>query len=222
MTASVAPSPSIMAPTSLGSYAGTAVSDDDDDFSFHDLVSIVNPLQHLPVVSTVYRAVTGDTIKPFERIAGDTLYGGVWGFVSSVANIAFEQITGKDFGDTALALLEGKDDTADIATNGAPAQTTLASLSTMSGRAVAPATDLAATPAGGSVAVAAQATVSPAAASGPPASLQPKPVEATNSAAAAALVASMGNKGIDPALSQRALSAYRKSLATAPQPTPTS
>jgi len=34
----------------------------------------------------------------------------------------------------------------------------------------------------------------------------------------------MGNKGIDPALSQRALSAYRKSLATAPagQPTPTS
>jgi len=213
--------PSMMAaPTSLGSYSGTAV--DDDDFSFHDLLSIVNPLQHFPVVSTIYRTVTGDTIKPFERVAGDTLYGGVWGFVSSVANIAFQQITGKDFGDTALALLEGNDDTADIATNGAPAHTSIASLSTMSGSVVA--SGVAATPAVASVAVAASATVAPAAASGPPAQLQRKQGPSTNSAAAAALVASMGNKGIDPALSQRALSAYQKSLAIAPtgQPTPTS
>jgi len=210
------------APTSLGSYSGTAVGDDDDDFSFHDLLSIVNPLQHLPVVSTIYRAVTGDTIKPFERVAGDTLYGGVWGFVSSVANIAFQQITGKDFGDTALALLEGHDDSADIATNGAPAQASVASLSTLPGSAVASTAGAVATPAVASVA--ASATVAPAVASGPPAPLQPKQGQATNSAAAAALVAAMGNKGIDPALSQRALSAYRKSLATAPagQPTPTS
>ena len=86
--------------------------DGDGDFSFHDLISIVNPLQHIPIVSTLYRAVTGDSIKPLERIAGDTLYGGAWGFVSSVANLAFKDLTGKDFGETALALVEGDDTTA--------------------------------------------------------------------------------------------------------------
>ena len=79
----------------------------DWDLSFHDLVSIVNPLQHIPVVSTLYRKLTGDTIKPLERIAGDTLYGGWMGLVSSVANLVFEKETGKDFGDTVLAFLQG-------------------------------------------------------------------------------------------------------------------
>jgi len=69
-----------------------------DDFSFHDFLSIVNPLQHIPIVSTIYRALTGDTIKPVERLAGDSLYGGLWGFVSSVANVAYQEATGKDFG----------------------------------------------------------------------------------------------------------------------------
>ncbi len=80
---------------------------DEDDFSFGDLLDIINPLQHIPIVSTLYRAITGDTIKPVGRLAGDALYGGLWGFVSSFANLAFEKITGKDFGDTALALLTG-------------------------------------------------------------------------------------------------------------------
>jgi hypothetical protein len=61
-------------------------SKDDPDFSFDDLVDIVNPLQHLPVVGTLYRAITHDTIRTPEKIAGDTLYGGLWGFVSSVAD----------------------------------------------------------------------------------------------------------------------------------------
>jgi len=88
--------------------AGDSIKGDGDwDFSFHDLVSIVNPLQHIPVVSTLYRKLTGDTIKPLERIAGDTLYGGWMGLVSSVANLVFEKETGKDFGDTVLSLLQG-------------------------------------------------------------------------------------------------------------------
>jgi hypothetical protein len=79
-------------------------------FSFHDLLDIVNPLQHLPVVGTLYRAITGDSIGKFEKVAGDTLYGGVWGAVSSVADLAFEAVTGKDLGDTVLALVSGKRD----------------------------------------------------------------------------------------------------------------
>jgi len=78
----------------------------DESFTFHDFVSIFNPLQHIPVVSTLYRAITGDTIKPFERIVGDTLYGGWEGCVSSVANLVYENETGKDFGDTVLAFVE--------------------------------------------------------------------------------------------------------------------
>ena len=83
--------------------------DGDDGFSFDDFLDIINALQHIPVVSTIYRHLTGDTIKPFERLAGDTLYGGLWGGVSSAANLIFERITGKDFGDTAYAMVFGDD-----------------------------------------------------------------------------------------------------------------
>jgi hypothetical protein len=90
-----APQASAAAPTSHGG------------FTFHDFLSIINPLQHIPVISTIYRAITGDTIGVPEKIAGDALYGGLWGAVSSVADAAFQAVTGKDFGDTVLALFTG-------------------------------------------------------------------------------------------------------------------
>jgi hypothetical protein len=80
------------------------------DFSFHDLLDIINPLQHLPVIGTIYRAITGEHIGKFEKVAGDALYGGLWGAVSSFADLAFEAVTGKDFGDTVLALVTGHHD----------------------------------------------------------------------------------------------------------------
>ncbi len=76
-------------------------------FSFHDFLSIINPLQHIPVIGTLYRAITGDTIGVPEKIAGDALFGGVWGAISGVADAAFQAVTGKDFGDTVLALFTG-------------------------------------------------------------------------------------------------------------------
>jgi hypothetical protein len=78
--------------------------------AFHDVLDIVNPLQHLPVVGTLYRAITHDKIGTLEKIAGDTLYGGLWGAVGSVADTAFEAATGKDFGATMLAMVFGDDD----------------------------------------------------------------------------------------------------------------
>ncbi len=80
---------------------------DKSGFSFDDLLDIVNPLHHIPVISTLYRALSGDTIKPVSRLAGGGLFGGLIGFASTVANLAFEKLTGKDFGDTALALITG-------------------------------------------------------------------------------------------------------------------
>ena len=73
---------------------------------FHHLLEVINPLQHLPIIGTIYRAITGDKMGPVEKIAGDTLYGGMWGAITSIADVAFEGITGKSFEDTALSLFK--------------------------------------------------------------------------------------------------------------------
>ena len=76
---------------------------------FHHLLDVINPLQHLPVIGTIYRAITGEHIGAVEKLAGDALYGGLWGAVASVADVAFEGITGKSFEDTVLGLFKGDD-----------------------------------------------------------------------------------------------------------------
>jgi hypothetical protein len=145
--------------------AATPASKSGDwDFSFHNLLSIINPLQHLPVIGTLYRAITGDSIGTPEKIAGDTLYGGLWGAVASIADTAFEALTGKDIGDTVLALFTGHHSTA---------------------------------------------TAAAASTAALPAQLQqPQP-----DAGLTALTVSLSQKGVDSDTAQRALMAYRKSMA---------
>jgi len=69
---------------------------------FHHLLDVINPLQHLPVIGTIYRAITGEHIGAVEKVMGDALYGGLWGAASSVADLAFEGITGHSLEDTVL------------------------------------------------------------------------------------------------------------------------
>lgn len=52
-----------------------AAVEEDSDFSFSDFMDTLNPLQHIPVIGTIYRELTDDTIKPVARIAGDIMYG---------------------------------------------------------------------------------------------------------------------------------------------------
>lgn len=78
-----------------------------DGIGFRDLLDIVNPLQHLPVVGTLYRAVTGDALAPGSRILGGTLFGGIGGFIVSLVNAVIENETGSDLGEKALALFQG-------------------------------------------------------------------------------------------------------------------
>lgn len=73
------------------------------------LLDIVNPLQHIPVVSTVYRAVTGDEIDSSARLVGGTLFGGPLGLASASFNVLLEETTGQDLGDHALALFANDD-----------------------------------------------------------------------------------------------------------------
>lgn len=109
-----------------------------DGFTFGDFLDIINPLQHIPIVNTVYRAITGDQIDPGARIIGGGLFGGPIGLAASLISGAVEEATGKDPGEHALAALGidlgtgGKDepqtmlaaaDTSSAETQTAPVQT---------------------------------------------------------------------------------------------------
>ncbi|MBT7286304.1 MAG: hypothetical protein HN834_12700 [Rhodospirillaceae bacterium] len=79
----------------------------EDGIGFSDLLDVINPLQHLPIIGDLYRSVTADAISPGARMAGGALYGGPLGFVSSLANTIVEGATGKDIGGNVLAALSG-------------------------------------------------------------------------------------------------------------------
>jgi hypothetical protein len=82
-------------------------------FQFHDLLDAINPLQHLPVISTIYRWITGDTIGNIPRIVGDAIYGGIPGFVSGLFGVLLKEETGKDVGEHVVATLFGDAKSAD-------------------------------------------------------------------------------------------------------------
>ena len=97
--------------TGVAATPAAAQTGDGESF-FHHILDVVNPLQHLPVVGTIYRAITGEHIGPIEKIAGDGLYGGVLGAATAAADVAFEAITGKSVEDTVLAWIKGDSNTA--------------------------------------------------------------------------------------------------------------
>ena len=82
----------------------------DDGCGFDDLLDLINPLQHIPIVSTAYRALTGDDIAPGVRLMGGALFGGPIGLASAIVSTAVEGATGKDVGESVLALFSGDDD----------------------------------------------------------------------------------------------------------------
>ncbi len=77
-----------------------------DGFGADDFLDLINPLQHIPVVSTLYRAATGDAISAGARLIGGGVLGGIPGLASSAANIAFESATGEDVGSALMSAAE--------------------------------------------------------------------------------------------------------------------
>ncbi len=99
----------------------------DSDLSFGDLIDVINPLQHIPVVGNLYRGLTGDTISGPARVAGATLYGGPLGMLAGVVNAIVAEVNDGDPGDTLVAGLMGESPAGDIAVasaNPAPSQDT--------------------------------------------------------------------------------------------------
>lgn len=120
------------------------------DMSFWDVLDVVNPLQHIPIVNSIYRAVTGDEIAAPARVMGGILFGGVIGGAAAIANAVLEQSTGHDVGGHMMASLGFEDKpaggtaVADAAAQGkaqgAATTTSPAATTTAAAAATAPAT----------------------------------------------------------------------------------
>lgn len=99
------------------SYAGDASTSDvapaynPEEFTAGDLVDMVNPLHHIPVVGGLYRDLTGDEIKPISQIVGGAVFGGPIGAASGVVNVALEAETGEDMTGHAINAVFGGSET---------------------------------------------------------------------------------------------------------------
>lgn len=84
--------------------------DDPDGPSFSDVLDVINPLQHIPIINTIYQHLTGDKEGAVADLAGGMLWGGPIGLGAAMANLVVESITGKSISDNALALVDGDED----------------------------------------------------------------------------------------------------------------
>lgn len=67
-----------------------------DGFNFRDVLDLVNPLQHIPIVGNIYRNLTGDVAAPAIRIAGGALFGGPLGAAFAAASVIAHQLLSSD------------------------------------------------------------------------------------------------------------------------------
>lgn len=125
-----------------------AFSQGDDSPSFKDILDTINPLQHLPIISTVYRELTGDQPGSVARVVGGALYGGPIGLAYEMVNSAIDNQTGKDVGGHTWAML--MDDTTDqsvqMASADVPKQDAVGTAAAAVSSAAAPVSAAATTP----------------------------------------------------------------------------
>ena len=89
-------------------YAATEnTQKEESPFGFADLVDMINPLQHIPLVNIAYQKITGDEIKPISQIIGGGLFGGALGAGGALVNVAIQAETGKNIGEHAIAIASG-------------------------------------------------------------------------------------------------------------------
>ena len=98
---------------------------DGHPLTFGDALDLVNPLQHLPVVSTLYRKITGDVISPAMDLAGGALFGGPLGAALAAVGLGIkagkEAATGAPAHPPAVAVLSRPDLRVALQRHGPPA-----------------------------------------------------------------------------------------------------
>lgn len=80
----------------------------EDGPSFQDVLDTINPLQHIPLISSTYRSLTGQTTSTGSKLAGDALFGGPIGFLTSLLDSILQSATGSDLAGNLIAAVEGK------------------------------------------------------------------------------------------------------------------
>jgi hypothetical protein len=75
--------------------------------SFRDVLDAINPLNHIPIVSSLFEEAAGHQASTAARLAGGTLLGGPIGFIASLASVIFESETGASPAETLYAAVTG-------------------------------------------------------------------------------------------------------------------
>lgn len=104
------------APAANGHFFG------DDGPGIKDVVDAINPLNHIPFISTLYEEATGSTASAASKLIGGALLGGPIGFLAALGNIIFEQETGHSMGGAIVAGLLGEPSATQLAAAEAPAE----------------------------------------------------------------------------------------------------
>ncbi len=125
----VTPSPVTAPPQTASSRTGASADGkshvqawyDKDGPGFSDVLDALNPLQHIPIISTLYRHLTGDTEGAASTLAGGTAYGsllgmagnavlgGIIGLGVGLVDVVVRDATGEDIGDHIYNTLFGSD-----------------------------------------------------------------------------------------------------------------
>lgn len=95
-------------PENANAYYHPQSAAKNDEFGFGDLIDIVNPLHHIPVVGHVYREISGDEIKPIGNIVGGAVFGGPLGVAAGLINTVIQEETGQDAAGNAIAMVTGR------------------------------------------------------------------------------------------------------------------
>lgn len=92
-------------PVKNPSFAENIAEPDKESFGFADIIDMINPLQHIPVVSNLYQSATGDTIGAVAMIVGGAIFGGPLGALTSAGIVAYKAATQE--GETPAPQFEG-------------------------------------------------------------------------------------------------------------------
>lgn len=92
-----------------------------------DALDIINPLQHIPLVSQYYRDWTGDDMGYISQVAGGAFWGGGVGVATSFVNLGLTSVMGKSPSQY-IQQLFAADDVADVSTGNTTAAKTPATV----------------------------------------------------------------------------------------------
>ncbi|MDB5368272.1 MAG: hypothetical protein JWM77_4199, partial [Rhodospirillales bacterium] len=89
------------APSAATTLANTAGAEG-AVLTFGDMLEAINPLQHLPLVGTIYREATGDDIKTLPRLIGGAIFGGIFGLIGAAVESVIKEASGATIGEHLL------------------------------------------------------------------------------------------------------------------------